>query len=594
MSGKEQKFKKNSKEVKVREIRAEAQATPEATVGAVGGQERASPAFTKGKAVKTQPPVTHADSELLDIIKQLKGEVEEIKKVMFEPPRSSVQQRASRRRACRTCQDNNKGEQCNHCFKCGQSGHLSRGCRMGRRNAEKPGTVEMSANTVTAIPTPPADKDNQNEQFRDMYKLVTDRIQHLESEMAAKTQNTASQKNEAVSVNLISPKQRAQLLSLVGRKYIITCLIDGVETKALWDTGSQVSLMNEKWRQQQIPHATVRDLAEIVEPDLLNARAVNQTPIPFSGWVEVTFKLPSENAQQLGLRVPVLVSDEDGVAEQPIIGYNVIEYVLARGIEPPCVVTDAVSAAFSFDCNKTEVFLKVMRSGNDGLGEGTVKMGREITSIPAGQTKTVKCSVRAGTLPEQQDVSFEPCPPALLPEGLKMKEGVVRLQRGSWSCVNIPVTNSTTHDILLPPRTILFPDFKQQFTLHCDASQEGLGAVLYQRQQGKLVVVAYGSRTLTAPEKNYHLHSGKLEFLAMKWAICERFRDYLFYSPPFTVYTDNNPLTYVLTTAKLNATTHRWVAELADFQFSIKYRPGRVNGDADGLSRMPMDMEQYM
>ena len=108
------------------------------------------------------------------------------------------------------------------------------------------------------------------------------------------------------------------------------------------------------------------------------------------------------------------------------------------------------------------------------------------------------------------------------------------------------------------------------------------------------MVIGYGSRTLTAPEKNYHLHSGKLEFLAMKWAICERFREYLYYAPSFTVYTDNNPLTYVLSTAKLNATTHRWIAELADFRFSIKYRPGRVNRDADGLLQMPLDMEHYI
>lgn len=99
---------------------------------------------------------------------------------------------------------------------------------------------------------------------------------------------------------------------------------------------------------------------------------------------------------------------------------------------------------------------------------------------------------------------------------------------------------------------------------------------------------------LSAPERNYHLHSGKLEFLAMKWAICERFRDYLYYAPSFVVYTDNNPLTYVLTTAKLNATMMRWVAELADFRFSIKYRPGKCNSDADGLSRMPLDIEKYM
>ena len=76
------------------------------------------------------------------------------------------------------------------------------------------------------------------------------------------------------------------------------------------------------------------------------------------------------------------------------------------------------------------------------------------------------------------------------------------------------------------------------------ASNGGLGAVLYQRQSGKMRVIGYGSRTLTTAEKNYHLHSGKLEFLALKWAVCEQFRDYLYYAPSFTVYTDNNPLTY--------------------------------------------------
>lgn len=95
-------------------------------------------------------------------------------------------------------------------------------------------------------------------------------------------------------------------------------------------------------------------------------------------------------------------------------------------------------------------------------------------------------------------------------------------------------------------------------------------------------------------KKNYHMHSGKLEFLALKWAICERFRDDPYHAPSFVVCTDNNPLTYVLTTAKLNAMAQRWVAELADFNFTIKYRPGKVNTDADGLSRMPVDFENYM
>ena len=115
---------------------------------------------------------------------------------------------------------------------------------------------------------------------------------------------------------------------------------------------------------------------------------------------------------------------------------------------------------------------------------------------------------------------------------------------------------------------------------------------LYQRQEGKLRVIAFASRMLTAAERNNHLHSSKLEFLALKWAITEQFQDYLYYAPHFTVYTDNNPLTYVLTSARFNATGHHWVADLSDFNFTIRYRPGTANKDADALSRMPI--EQYI
>ena len=64
--------------------------------------------------------------------------------------------------------------------------------------------------------------------------------------------------------------------------------------------------------------------------------------------------------------------------------------------------------------------------------------------------------------------------------------------------------------------------------------------------------------------------------------------------PDFIVYTDNNPLTYVLTITKLNATGHRWVSELADFSLTIKYRPGDANKGANALSRWPMDIDSYM
>ena len=60
------------------------------------------------------------------------------------------------------------------------------------------------------------------------------------------------------------------------------------------------------------------------------------------------------------------------------------------------------------------------------------------------------------------------------------------------------------------------------------------------------------------------------------------------------MYTDNNPLTYDLTTAKSNACALRWVGEPANVKFTIHYKPGKSHRDADGFSRMPLDMEKYV
>ena len=110
---------------------------------------------------------------------------------------------------------------------------------------------------------------------------------------------------------------------------------------------------------------------------------------------------------------------------------------------------------------------------------------------------------------------------------------------------------------LTNPPVLAYPNYSQLFILHTDASKDGLGAVLYQVQDGKMCVIGYASRTLSPAERGYLLHSGKLECLALKWSVCDHFRDYLYYAPNFTVFTDNNPLTYILTTAKLNATGQR-------------------------------------
>jgi hypothetical protein len=80
-------------------------------------------------------------------------------------------------------------------------------------------------------------------------------------------------------------------------------------------------------------------------------------------------------------------------------------------------------------------------------------------------------------------------------------------------------------DHLTTPPVMAYPDYQKPYIVHTDASKDGPVAVLYQEQEETMRVIAYASRSLTNAEKNYHLHAGKLEFLALKWAISDHFRD---------------------------------------------------------------------
>lgn len=115
---------------------------------------------------------------------------------------------------------------------------------------------------------------------------------------------------------------------------------------------------------------------------------------------------------------------------------------------------------------------------------------------------------------------------------------------------------------------------------------KGLGFALYQIQEDQLRVLGYGSRTLVAAGNKYH--SFKLKFLAIKWSICKHFRDHLYYSPHFHVYTDLNPVLQV---------NKQWLNELSKFNFSIQCKPGIENVVTDSPSGYPLlqecNLEQY-
>ena len=136
---------------------------------------------------------------------------------------------------------------------------------------------------------------------------------------------------------------------------------------------------------------------------------------------------------------------------------------------------------------------------------------------------------------------------------------------------------------------LAFLDFDKPFLLETDTSGKGLGAVLSQKQaDGWYHPIAYASHVMNETQQRYH--SNKQEFLTLKWAVTEQFHEYLL---PYgknrnelVVCTDNNPFTYIFSSANLDAAGQRWVSRLASCNFSLEYQKGKDNTMANFLSWM--------
>ena len=134
---------------------------------------------------------------------------------------------------------------------------------------------------------------------------------------------------------------------------------------------------------------------------------------------------------------------------------------------------------------------------------------------------------------------------------------------------------------------LAYPDYTQPFIFETDASLKGLGAVLSQKgKDGEVHIIAYASRSLRPSERSMRNYSSaKIELMALKWSVCEKFKDYLLGSK-FIVFTDNNPLVYVKT-SKLGTAQIHWLSKLALYDFDIVYHTGRSNLVANALSCRP-------
>ena len=137
---------------------------------------------------------------------------------------------------------------------------------------------------------------------------------------------------------------------------------------------------------------------------------------------------------------------------------------------------------------------------------------------------------------------------------------------------------------LTTPPVLAFPQFDREFLLATDASDSAIGAVLSQvDDNGTEKVIAYWSRQLTKAERNYS--TIEREALAIVKAVKE-FYPYL-YGHDFILQTDHQPLVHMNNLRDVGGRVTRWSMFLQQFRFTVRHKAGKLNGNADGLSRTP-------
>ena len=143
-------------------------------------------------------------------------------------------------------------------------------------------------------------------------------------------------------------------------------------------------------------------------------------------------------------------------------------------------------------------------------------------------------------------------------------------------------------NLLINEPILQYPNFSKPFNLTTDASNYALGAILSQGPIGKDLPIAYASRTLNDTELNYSVI--EKELLAIVWAT-KYFRPYL-YGRKFNIITDHKPLQWLFSLKDPNSKLYRWRTKLEEFDYSIIYKKGSSNTNADALSRIEIHAKE--
>lgn len=321
-----------------------------------------------------------------------------------------------RPKGCQKCRSEGAGENCPHCFKCGQEGHFSRGCRVQR---------QFLVGGTTSSPGQRVPKPAEICQL----DIVSDNAQRHSS---------SSEHN---------PVPTLQAPITAGRtgweKVYCQLFYRQLSSESIMG-GAQSCIINEPWRQQHLPHTVIRPITELLEGNTLTVLAANDTLIAYVGWIEVSFRLGDGRNE---LQVPILVYSNPAVASDPIIAYNVVEAVI-NGEETKTKgerrqLLHKVSKALSITVQTAQNVGKLMQSGSDPDTGVARTVGKRV-HLPANQVSTIYVRAHVNARARGQDMLFTPDMLNAPPEGVSLSEVLVRIPKRKVTYIPAPLPTPLT------------------------------------------------------------------------------------------------------------------------------------------------------
>ena len=276
----------------------------------------------------------------------------------------------------------------------------------------------------------------------DLEKLVKDKVYG---------EKTVHQKQE-------DQKLRRKIMKLIGEKPMLKCFLGGKRVMMLWDTGSMVSMVDRRWCKRHFPNATIYPVSSFLDREL-HVQAANETSIKFDGVILLDFSLKEvggeggENGEGEGetFAVPFLVSSEK-IAD-PILGYNVIEYLVLEGSEEQKkeLKLSLGHQEKGVDLEPLVSLIQKKAEDQDFLAE--VKLPKDI-NVPAGHRMQVKCRAKVQTDEKEQVVYFAPTV-ADRDDEVVFSETVSTVKRGRTNHVVVEVMNLSRVDRKLQKGALL-------------------------------------------------------------------------------------------------------------------------------------------